>query len=178
MIGRKNGVSSVVATVSLVLLTIVVVALLVAFIVPYVKENLNESSSCLDYEEYFSFNERFNFNCYDSIDAQKVYKLSVGAKNAENSTGENVEGFKLVLYSNDNSVTKDITSGDFPSTDDGGAYMLNNATEIIKIPNPGETRTYVYNTTELFSEIEIYVKLKSGKVCPDASDSIFLRRCD
>src|SRR3989344_4873581 len=134
---KKKGLSAVIATVGLLLMTIVAVTILIAFIVPFVRNNLDESTACLDYGEYFFFNEKFNFNCYEIGGTQKVYYLSVGAKTVENSTGKEVEGFKLVFYSNDMSSTKDVTTGDSPVTFNGGIYMLNNETETIKIPNPG-----------------------------------------
>lgn len=172
---NKKGVSAVVATVGLLLLTVVAVSVLIAFVVPFVRNNLYESTECLDYSEYFQFSEKFEkFNCYAiEVNGRQLYRVSIGAKNVENKTGREVEGFELVFYGDDKSEVVDVMEGDNPDENaDSWIYMLNKSNEKIKIPQPGETRTYEYNATGWYSEVEIYVKLKSGKVCPDLSDSI------
>ena len=73
---RKNnkGMSGIVATVLLIMLTIVLGAFLAKFVIPFVKNNLSKSSECLDYRDHFSFQESFriktgsiykdyNYNC-------------------------------------------------------------------------------------------------------------------
>ncbi len=173
---NKKGVSAVVATVALLLLTVVTVTVLLVFVVPFVRDNLYESAECLDYSEYFQFSDRFNFNCYENEGTRKLYKVSISAKTVENKTGQEVEGFELVFYGGDESVVVGVRGEDTPDAgSDSWIYMLNKSTQNIKIPKPGETRTYEYNTTRLFVESEVYVKLKSGKVCSDVSDSISLR---
>lgn len=170
---KKRGVSTVVATVSLLLLTIVAVALLYSFVVPFVRENLDESTECLAYSEYFVFSEKFDFNCYKTEGGRKLYQVSVGAKNVENKIGQEVGGFELVFYGDDKSTVVDVNGGEVPlGPAENRIYMLGKPLESIKIPQPGETRTYEYNTTEWYSEAEIYVKLKTGRICSDVSDSI------
>jgi hypothetical protein len=103
-----------------------------------------------------------------------LYKLSIGAKNVENSKGQEVRGFELVFYKEEESVVVDVNEGDSPSESGSRIYLLGDSSGNIIIPKPGETRTYEYNTTELFNKVEIFVVLKSGRVCPDVSDSIRL----
>ena len=58
---NKKGLAPVVATLLIVLLTIVSVTILAAFIIPFVRDNLAESTSCLDYRDHFKFQEKIDF---------------------------------------------------------------------------------------------------------------------
>lgn len=64
MFGKK-GLSAVVATVSLVLLTFAAVVVISSFIIPLVRDNLNEGTECSAYRDYFFFEEEFGYNCYN-----------------------------------------------------------------------------------------------------------------
>ena len=56
--GRK-GISPVVATLLIVFVTVAAVTLVAKFIVPLVTNNLNEGTECVDYSDYFYFEEDF-----------------------------------------------------------------------------------------------------------------------
>ena len=59
MLKKKKALSDVVATVLIILLTVIAGAIIAQFIVPYVKDSLAESSECLDYNNgYFQFEEK------------------------------------------------------------------------------------------------------------------------
>ena len=50
---KKRGLSEIIATIAIVLLTVGAITLVVAFVVPFVRDNLNSSTECLDYKEYY-----------------------------------------------------------------------------------------------------------------------------
>ena len=51
---RKRGLSNVVSTILLVLLTFSAVVIVAGILIPFVRDSLNEGSECLDYRDYFT----------------------------------------------------------------------------------------------------------------------------
>lgn len=167
MLNEKKGLSSVVVTISLVLLSIVAVAVIAGFIIPLVRDNLDEGTECFDYRAYFSFEEEFGFNCYREEFGTKLYGVSVRAQTAGSEVEEKVKGFKLVFLKEGESVPVSVV-------DDSGEIRMLNTSKPVEIPKSGEVRTYVYESTETFDAVEIFPFLESGRVC-DRSDSTNVR---
>ena len=164
---KKRGVSDVVATVSLVLLTVATVAIIATIVVPLVRENIEGSTKCLDYNDYFrfyrDFGEEFETNCKQGSD----YIFSIEAGGDDELAGK-VKGFKISLV--------DIGSGETEVLEilDGSASLgiaMYETGAPITIPESGEVKTYKYTTSELYERAEIYVVLED-KVCEDKTDSI------
>src|SRR3989344_6269884 len=89
---EKKGLSPIIATVLLLLVTIAAVALIANFIIPFIKGQL-KTTACVKYVDYFSFDDEFNFNCYDT---NNQYGVSVTAK--DNQTfNEKIKGFNLIF---------------------------------------------------------------------------------
>ncbi len=186
---KKRGVSTIIATVLIILLTIAAAALLAQFIVPYVKDSLSGSTECLNYRDYFQFKEKLeniDYNCYNVKSNRKIqYGASISA--IGNDSDFNIKGFNLVFIGGDGStnpvrvidgvfatVVKGTVQTYDPNYKSGPSKFLAN----IKVPKTGETNTYVYNPKdgEDFVEMEVYPILKSDKIC-DLSDSIKLVNC-
>ncbi|MEK6933488.1 MAG: archaellin/type IV pilin N-terminal domain-containing protein [Nanoarchaeota archaeon] len=187
---KKRGVSTIIATVLIILLTIAAAALLAQFIVPYVKDNLSGSTECLNYRDYFQFKEKLgnnNYNCYNLGNNIKIkYGASISA--VGNDSDFNIKGFNLVFIGSDGStkpvrvIDGVIVSGGQGTVQtynpnhkaDNQNFFLAN----IKVPKTGETNTYLYTSIgdEDFVEMEVYPILKSDKIC-DLSDSIKLVNC-
>jgi len=162
----KKGISNVIATVLMLLLTIVAVVIISTFVIPLVKENLTQSTECLNYRGYFIFNEDFDFNCWDG----ENYNFTVETKSVEVNVGAGVSGFNLVLSGGGSSDVIEIEEGSIIN----GLSMLNGSS-IIEIPAPGEMRTYGYNPAgKVYEKMSLNVRLKSGRVCEEKSDSINL----
>jgi len=178
---NKRGISPVIATVLILMVTIAAVAMLAGFIVPYVKKTLSEGTECLDYKDYFQFEESAN-NCIDSTN----HKINVSVKAIATEAGKNISkagesekniaGFNLVFnYKDGSQVAKVRTDG----TASDSAIKMFVASKPITIPRQGEWFTYVYNFPPNllgFTNAEVYPALKSGRVC-DRSDSIRLINC-
>ncbi|MBI2631983.1 hypothetical protein HYW75_03195 [Candidatus Pacearchaeota archaeon] len=188
---KRRGVSTVVATVLIVLLTLAAASFLAQFLVPYIKDNLTKSTECVDYRNYFVFKEKIgnsNFNCY-TLNGNTKTKYGASISAIGNDSSLSIKGFDLVFIKGDGStkpirVINDavgsksnggITTYDPSSNADPPSCLLN-----IKIPNAGETFTYIYtpdpSALENYVEMEIYPILKSDKVC-GKSDKIELRNC-
>ena len=184
MMNNKRGVSDVVATVLILLLTVAAVGVIAQFIVPFVKNSLEGSTECLDFQNYFTFQEKFvnstssvSYNCYD---INSKHGASIRANTIKNESISSLAGLNIVFTSiAGTSKVVEIKPGQAPGNGPGGVYMLGRPTASLNIPRSGEVISYVYNAAsgEIYSKAEIYAILNSGKIC-DVSDSIQLKPCE
>jgi len=170
----KRAVSSVVATILLILLTVMAAAILASFVIPFVKEQLSRSSECLKVQDRFYFNIMEGLNCYNSTYPlpEKELLLSVGAKGEKNP--DNVIGFDITL--------KDTGVGNVVSVRNNGNLPNMNmfdGTHTLFIPRTGEFLSYRYTSSgsEMYTGAEIRTLLLSGKTCEMKSDEIKLGVC-
>ena len=170
---NKKGLSAIVATVGLVLITFSAVALIAGFVVPYVNERI-KSTECFPYRDYFYFEEDNGYNCYDkSAPEYNLYAFSVGISSTDKKEQENVRGFRVAFLKEGEAVIADVKSGDSQNFDSGGVSMLGGLSgETIVIPKVGEVKTYVYKSTKVdYNTAQIFAIIGEGKVC-EVSDSI------
>lgn len=167
---NKLGISSVVATVLLILLTIVSAAVIAEIVVPFTKKSLARSSECLNYQEHFVFDDRLKFNCYKmSSGSQESIFLSLRAQQ-DDALPENIAGFDLIFSgSSGTQVVPVRKSGSVGIT-------LYNGTATA-IPDNGDTLTYKYITPTQYEKVEVYSALTSGRVCEKPSSTTKLRVC-
>ena len=172
---NRKGLSEVIATLLIILLSVALIAILAQFIVPFIRDSLNKSTECLNYNEYFTFQEVFSskggdlrYNC----NTDNLTGFMVRAK-TDNESG--LIGFNVVLLGEVSSKRLDIRN--LPRN--GPLRMLNSGLSNIRVPLPGETMTYVYEKQtgeEQFISAEIYPVLNSGRIC-DLGDTIKLIAC-
>lgn len=165
---NKKGVSTVVASVVIVMLTILVVIFISQFIIPYVKGNLQKSGECLDYQKYFSFDNSLGYNCKKTGTG---YVLSVKAS-GQKELESNVGGLKLAFYGSGKSFGLEVKDGKA-----GNNTFFMKASGNFKVPKTGETQSYVYNVSEIYDKVEVYTLLKSGRTCEAKNDEITLENC-
>lgn len=168
---NKRGLSPVVATILLVLLTFSAVVIVAKFIVPLVSKNLEGGSECFAYSDYFYFERDFGYNCYKSEDNNWLIAVSIGAAAAEEDVSSEIAGFQLGFTREGESIGVEVEEGQATSSEEGGIRMLNDSLESIEIPDSGEVRTYVYNSNILYTQVHAYPVLKSKRVC-DRTDTI------
>ena len=165
----KRGVSPIVVTVLIILLTVVAAMVVAGIVIPFVRDNLKKGGECLDYQDYFKFEEEiefegeiYHYNCYDG----DRYGTSVRAGGLKNASSDEVGGVNLVFSGGDISGLVSSSSLDVF----GG--------EEFDIPQRGEIITYVYSfpEPEEYTKMEIYPVLKSGRVC-EKSDEINVVGC-
>ena len=166
MLKGKRGVSPVIATVLLVVITLVAVAILAAFVIPFVKKNLG-SQDCFNVLGHLKFED-------------SAYVCST--QGAANRTGfsvrvddDSVVGFRVILYAGGSSEPVEITNDTDGSILNPQVFMLGKASNSLVMPQRGGVRTYVAHG--VYENIELYPILKSGTTC-DQSDSIKdIKRC-
>lgn len=185
MIKEKKGMSPVVATVLLVLLTISAVAIISNFLIPFTDKSL-EGTECLNYKDYFTFDLSFDYNCYDA--ANKRYIFTIRAS-PDNSSSDKIEGFGLRLVDlGSGSATnvkafRGVVEASQENIDFGGIKMFNpdvGSGKII-IPSSGgrySVLSYSYSSeNDKYTNVEVYPILKGEKIC-EKSDSIEIVNCE
>jgi hypothetical protein len=165
----RRGISNVVVTVLLVLLGITAVGVIAAFIIPFVKDSLDDGTACLTYRDYYQFEEEFKMNCRQG----SLHGASVRAAGSE-GLAEEVSGMRLTFSEEGSAKTVKIDAG--ADVKPGELTMLNPAAGTFSIPGPGEVRTYVHTSSEAYTKVKVFPVLKTGKVC-DVTDEITLKLC-
>lgn len=169
----KRGMSDVVSTTLLVLITIAAAAVLTSFIMPFVKNGLSSSSECLPYKNTFKFESSFGYNCFDSANLSGI---SVRGNLPENQE-EMPSQFNAVFRSDSGeSIRVDFVNGSSTSSNIGRVALLDRTKTVLAIPAAGEVQTYVYNGDRRYTKVELYPVTKKGKIC-GMSDSITLPLC-
>jgi len=168
MILEKRGLSAVIATVLLILLTIAAVSIFAAFILPWVKDNLSSSTACSSYQDYFKFDETFDYSrCYvlNADNSLKQYIISIKA--SQDIESDDVDGFVLAFNKPAAGGTESVTvktDGTVTSPN----FKMYDLTSL-KIPSKGNIMTYRYQveatTSSSFDSATIAPILKT-KTCP------------
>ena len=149
---NRRGVSPVVATVLLLVLTVVIGGIIFSVVVPFVKNSLQESKTCLAVFEGVEFPES-KFNCYKSAGAGFETGFSIKLNKEE------ISGFRVALIDrNGNSEVKNIPGTFIDVKMVGGSYNT-----LLEFPTVGGQRSYVIN--RLYSKAEVSPISKSGDVC-------------
>jgi len=153
---RKKGVSAVVGTVLLIVISVVAVTIIASILIPMIRKNLEEGGKCFELMDQISIIKQSGNvkTCYGSGKVQFIVKR--GFKDIE------LGGFAISISGDGRSDRYDIIEG---STDDDGVYEYGKTdTDAIGILKPGTERTYIIET-ERPTKIEIAGILESGKLC-------------
>src|SRR3989344_1409600 len=101
----KRGVSPVIASVLLLVLTLITVAILAAFVVPFVNQSLKGSESCLEVFGDLRFDET-GYNCHTTSLTSFQNRTGFSIQINDNK----VAGFKAVMFRLGDSEPYDITT--------------------------------------------------------------------
>jgi len=172
---KKRGLSPVIAVVLLMLITIVAAGIIVAFVIPFVKQSLGGGGECFDVLGDLSFDET-PYNCFNSsasinlMPDQKRTGFSVRIDN------ENIIGFRVSLQAQGSADALDIKNGTDDSEITDKIRMLGkDFNNPLEVPKKGGVRTYV--AKGVFDKAELFPILESGAKCDSAGD-IKLNECE
>ncbi len=177
---QKHGMSSIVATSLIITITILAGAMIGTFVVPFVQKNLERSTECNNYENYFSLNtEILDPICYQS--SSKNNYIVVEAAN-DKTLEAGIVGFQLLLIqggSPSNPAGRAVSIGVKQSGSSDSNFKLFGATsgQITLPPKSGEILTYIYNDGEKYEKAEIAAIVGNGRVCERKSDTIKIVPC-
>lgn len=158
----KRGISPVIATVLLLVITVVLVSVLAAFVIPFVNESIKGSGDCFKTLNKVTLAET-EYACYVASPTRTGFSVKVG--------DVDIVGFKAILYAQGTSDPVDITEG----ATDSRLRMLTTSGfgTALEVPKKGGLKTYVAN--QVYTQIEIVPIMASG-VC-DKTGSIKLNPC-
>ena len=186
-IKTKRGLSTIVAAVLLIMLTVTAATILIRFLQPFVRNNLTENSECIPFQDYYQFQQTFenatgsySFNCYQQSNGQTYIATMIKAgQNASQEDMENLNGFTIVFGNSGGEAEPVIlTNGKTVTFNIGGIWRIDDAgNSILEINKPRETLTYIYHANKIYNTAEVYPILKDGRTC-EKSDTITLKQCD
>jgi FlaG/FlaF family flagellin (archaellin) len=173
---NKRGVSTVVIEVLLILITIAAVMLVASFVVPFVREKLQQSTQCLDVKDSLQFQEsitykgqEYNFNCENN----GVYGFSVKNNGGMRNKSLSLGGVVVTLSDGKNIKKLVIRDGDGA----GEIKLLNSTSTTLIYPKAGDIQTYVYrNANANYTLMEVYPLLENEATC-EKTDSIEITKC-
>ncbi len=163
----KRGVSPIIATVLLLVLTVGLASIIFAFVIPFVQEQLGSSKACLKVLDGVEFVDS-EFNCYIVGATITETGVSIKVKKSE------VTSVKVSFIDKEgNSEVKNINN----SFADSGMRVIGVSgwnLLISDFPSAGEQRTYILNKE--YSRAEISAVTESGNICAVA-DIIEFKPC-
>ncbi|MCX6748193.1 MAG: hypothetical protein NT076_01165 [Candidatus Pacearchaeota archaeon] len=149
----KKGLSEIISSVMLILVVIVAIGLIVAFVVPMIKDNLSGSKSCFDLNDYFKIS---GTSCYNTANTDLIVER--GMQELE------VKGFAVSIQdSSGESKSYRVSPGLIE-----GVMLYNKTTSAydiatIVLPNPGESKKYQFDYPG--NKISIAPLQKNDKIC-------------
>ena len=156
----KRGVSPVIATVLLLVLTVVLAGIIYSFVIPFVNEQLGNSKACLNVLDGVEFGNS-PFNCYDTATTTSTYETGFSVKIKK----ESVVGFRVSLIdAQQNSYPKTFSPGQLTDAAIRAAGSGSSGYgQTLTLPSTGGQRTYVTNNR--YSSAEISPIAESGDIC-------------
>jgi hypothetical protein len=170
MIKTKKGVSPVIATILLVVVSIAAIAIIAGIIIPFVRDSLDDSKKCFEIRDYVTIDSGSAYTCYQNDSGD--YFINISVKRGVKET--NIEGFMIAISGGGSSETFEIKNG----TSDQRIKMLDGTSNLV-IPTRGGTRTYSLNTSTNLPEIgyaEISPILGGGGTC-DSIGQVNIGKC-
>lgn len=165
MMKRKRGISPIIATIFLVVITLAGIALIYSVVIPLVKNTLAKSE-CFEAIDQLKINTRSSYTCYNESEGTVYVNIKRGPKLLP------VDMFRISVSGDGESKIFNLKNG----TASMEARMFDGG--IIEIPNPGEERTYSLNTTfKEISYVETYYILKGGTPCDKPTDTAKIEKC-
>lgn len=153
---KKKGISPVIATILLILLSVTAVIIISGLIIPFVKNTTKESKECFDVMDQLTINTESGYTCYYNNGTNNIANLTIKRGTKETT----LSGFIIAVSGGGNSKTFEIISGTVNNV------KMINGSDNIEIPKKGEERTYSITTDLLKIEYaEVAPIMEDGKMC-------------
>ncbi|MFH1501306.1 MAG: type IV pilin N-terminal domain-containing protein [archaeon] len=158
----KKGVSPVIASVLMVLVTIVAVALISAFLIPLVKDNLTGGGNCFKVIGKLDINTDTGYTCYNITGDTVLVMVERGYLEED----IDIVGLNFYITAGAERQSYEVTNGD----SDPGIRMYNESgyNSSLYLPKEGGALTYVFDMAAVSSTpeaVEVSAVLDDGKVC-------------
>lgn len=153
----KRGMSEVVGTVLIIMLTIMAVALIAGFMIPMINKWMNESKECFEARDKISI-ELGKFTYYNDTNTLVMIKRS--------SSEFKMKGILISLNLGDGS-SESYKIYNYASLE--GVKMYSGSTNLT-IPDASEAKTYVFSVSSDF--VRIAPILENERICDEISEAI------
>jgi flagellin-like protein len=162
---EKRGLSGIVATVLIIMLTVTAASMLFFFVVPWLRDMLDCSKISHDLQDKVSI-ELGDYTCYNPTDS--TTRIMIKKK----ESGElGIIGYRILLTSSGAGKTYDIRD----NTETEGVKMLGDSVLLRVPPDIGGSETYVFSgITAEYAEI---MPLLEGKTCSVKSVKEKIENC-
>lgn len=168
----KRGLSGVVTTLLILLITIVGVSMIAAVLIPWVQSTLNNQKGCFNLKGELSFNEAkscYNVSSTSGLNSTKI-NIVFGKLN--------LSEMSLWLETNDDYKMYRIKKGSSCCSSDVPPIKIITTTgsETLNLGKPGSEIYYIINNT-IVKKAKV-APVINGKDCAEAAEEIVLERCD
>jgi hypothetical protein len=161
---EKKSQSAVIATILLILLVVAAISIIMAFVIPFIKEQLS-GSKCLDIVDQFEIREG-KYTCWNSTgrdsDGDGIPEPFLIIQIHLGDISNETDSFQLVVESAGNSNSYEISESNPDSL-----TMFPNFNSNLELPGENEERTYVIKTNVKPDSISVYPKIE-GIECANA----------
>jgi flagellin-like protein len=158
---NKRGISELISTVLIILITISAASLIYSFVTPMIRDAMAESKLCSNAGLEIVTED----SCYNSSSNEAIIGISAGSNS-------DISGISVILVG-EGTVSAKLVNGTVPGVRYGES-------DTIDLPLPDEARTYIIETGQSApSSVTIYPIVKIGtneKVCKNYAQS-GLREC-
>ncbi len=148
---KKKGVSPVIATVLIVMITVMAVGILASFVIPMIEDMLEGSTSCFEVMDHIEIVDDIQYTCYNSSAGAEETRVRVRRAMED----VDVDGIYVEL----DFETYEIIEDPHPKVDmldrDGDEANA-------KLPKAG-ARTYIFD--EVSERVEVGIILPGGSIC-------------
>lgn len=157
----KKGISPVIATILLIVISILAVMIIAGIVIPFVRDSSREAKQCFEAIDLLEI-ELSEYTCHYNVSTVKMVNISVKRKMKDIE----LEGFIIAVSGGAEGETFEIKEGETENV-----RMINGSLNLV-IPKRGERKTYSMNTTlTIIDYAEIAPILKGGKVCDPTGKS-------
>jgi len=158
---NKKGVSAVIATLLLVVITIIATLMVWQFVKKQIIDKNIEESSCFEYRDYVRISDSVN-TCYNDTNTKIQIERSLEDKN--------IDGIALTISSGDTQKSYQLKN----NTQVDGVTM-NSGSKTIILPVAGEAKTYVFNIPK--GNLASITVIINGKACDQIRQSSNIDPC-
>ena len=156
---RKRGLSTVIATLLIVMLTIFSAVIIAGLIIPMIKDNMAKSKGCYDVRDSFIIDMETGLTCYNDD------STSVMVKMVKQSS---IKGFIFMLSSSSENKRYEVIDGSVVTDE---VKMYNISKTEIRIPKEqGEAETYIFDVKA--DNVKLALVLQDNNVCEGMEEKI------
>jgi hypothetical protein len=155
---NKKAISPIITTILLILISIVAVSFVAAFVIPFIKNNMN--SDCFKAINQITIKTNSGFTCYHVEGGKAVVNVSVQRGNEPLG----IETFKVTVLGEGESET--FTIRNEVGRSDGKVKMLKGMSQDIEVPKVGDMKTYVlYTDLASVNSVQIAAGVSGDRMC-------------